>query len=772
MAFGTADRRKADVAEGVALAVGYTRHPARQPARRRRLRRRRPALAPAAPGTARPAARRSARCARSRRAGEAWPRRSPSLDGLARQRVARRGRLRLPRPARLAAARCCASPGATRRSRSRSATRASRSSPTSGELRLVDPETGRQLRVDTGDREPARALRRGGRGEERRRARAHARRRRRPARRALDPGRLAANAGCLPAHERSGSAAVSFGSPELLLGLLFAARGGRSPSSWLDEQRRERAAPAWALARAPAEHGRVGPGGAVCVPAAPLPGRRRAAPGRLRAPERALQRGRSRARRSWWCSTSRGRWPPPTSSPTRLGAADAILTRFVDTAAVRLPGGAAHLRRRLRGHACRRPTTAAASWRRCRIAPSCRARRSATRSRRREDGAEGGRPAARGRAARRRPSCCSPTAARTPAARRPARRLRWRARPAMPVSTLVLGTSAGVVIQQHAGQRLHPDGQRDAAGAGPGVEPAGDRRRQRRHLLPCGEPSRRSSASASGLGQRLLHDSVLREITVCVRGGCARAGARRCGALGPLVPEARVRALRGALLLAAAALAASAAAVPRAAAAGTSARGFRRCIAVAGPWVAVPANGEAEFLLDCPQPRRHRRRHRRPRRARRRFASASTAIPGARSPPVARRTSRCSSGRSLRTIGPGFFQPFIGCIPTSSSVRADDGRRPDRSARRSTCARATCRCRPGRKRASRSAAPRASGSSTAGLRPPSRSRAAPPVGLVSAGRRSRPGSAGRCAVAAIRASAALPASAHPLVQLGVRCTPA
>ena len=43
MTFGTADRRKADVAEGVALAVGHVATPPRQPARRARLRRRRAA---------------------------------------------------------------------------------------------------------------------------------------------------------------------------------------------------------------------------------------------------------------------------------------------------------------------------------------------------------------------------------------------------------------------------------------------------------------------------------------------------------------------------------------------------------------------------------------------------------------------------------------------------------------------------------------------------------------------------------------------------------
>ena len=71
MAFGTADRRKADVAEGVALAVGHVVDAARQPARRARLRRRRAAdhaPAPGPPGPAR-AARRAAPRGRGRRRG-------------------------------------------------------------------------------------------------------------------------------------------------------------------------------------------------------------------------------------------------------------------------------------------------------------------------------------------------------------------------------------------------------------------------------------------------------------------------------------------------------------------------------------------------------------------------------------------------------------------------------------------------------------------------------------------------------------------------------
>ena len=102
MAFGTADRRKADVAEGVALAVGHAATPARQQARARRVRRRGPALAPAAAGAARAAAHARGAPRGARRAAARLGEALALVDGLAVQRSLVVDRLGLPRADRLA----------------------------------------------------------------------------------------------------------------------------------------------------------------------------------------------------------------------------------------------------------------------------------------------------------------------------------------------------------------------------------------------------------------------------------------------------------------------------------------------------------------------------------------------------------------------------------------------------------------------------------------------------------------------------------------------
>ena len=130
MAFGTAERRKADVAEGVALAIGHTAtrrgnrlglvaFGADDPRWRRPRQGRRGLLLTLAALRDEPAGeRRALRGADAARRARASSARSSSSSPTSAARST-------------GATRCSASPAAIRRSRSRSATRASRSSPTS-----------------------------------------------------------------------------------------------------------------------------------------------------------------------------------------------------------------------------------------------------------------------------------------------------------------------------------------------------------------------------------------------------------------------------------------------------------------------------------------------------------------------------------------------------------------------------------------------------------------------------------------------------------------
>ena len=213
MAFGTAERRKADVAEGVAIAVGYaaTRRGNRLGTisfgddGRRSSRRARDggrcstrcsccATLPAdGTGSLRDALELADRSSRQRalvvlvsdfRGPPDW--RAPLLR-LAGRHTVLAVEIRDPREQELADV---------------------------GELRLVDPETGRQLRVDTSDRR-LRERFAAAAASERRGARRGARLGRRAARRALDRGRLAAAARRVPAPE--GARRMSFAVRLLLL---------------------------------------------------------------------------------------------------------------------------------------------------------------------------------------------------------------------------------------------------------------------------------------------------------------------------------------------------------------------------------------------------------------------------------------------------------------------------------------------------------------------------------------------------------------------------
>jgi hypothetical protein len=125
--------------------------------------------------------------------------------------------------------------------------------------------------------------------------------------------------------------------------------------------------------------------------------------------------------------------------------------------------------------------------------------------------------------------------------------------------------------------------------------------------------------------------------------------------------------MRRALVLAAVILGAAWAAAG--AGATTECAGLPTCIDVPGPWVAVPARGEASFLLECPQ--------------RRGIVGGVDSLASSRDVrvtfdgllggPVApgRTTTRYAFFHALSARHQdGLFQPRIGCIPSSSGQRA------------------------------------------------------------------------------------------------------
>jgi hypothetical protein len=110
------------------------------------------------------------------------------------------------------------------------------------------------------------------------------------------------------------------------------------------------------------------------------------------------------------------------------------------------------------------------------------------------------------------------------------------------------------------------------------------------------------------------------------------------------------------------------AAVPSGSLAAKECDGIQRCVPVEGPWVAVASTGETEFMLQCP--------HNRGIVAGTDGLASSVDIhatfDGILGSPIAYGRTTNSSVLFRAVSGrhhPGSFRPFVGCIPSPSSVR-------------------------------------------------------------------------------------------------------
>jgi hypothetical protein len=209
------------------------------------------------------------------------------------------------------------------------------------------------------------------------------------------------------------------------------------------------------------------------------------------------------------------------------------------------------------------------------------------------------------------------------------------------------------------------------------------------------------------------------------------------------------------------------AAVPGTASAANECNGIPRCLPVEGPWVSVPAHGEVVFALSCPQGK---------------GVVAGTdgqatsidiraTFDGILGAPVAfgRTTHTAALFRAVSAHHrAGAFKPFLGCIPSPSSVR-------------NTIAAKVTPVGPPLDLVFRMVPLNAGAQKTVLLGCPSGETlvdswnatafsgpAPPPPGVASA-IRVRSTQVGAQVRVALSASEALPATARALVQVGVRC---
>lgn len=198
--------------------------------------------------------------------------------------------------------------------------------------------------------------------------------------------------------------------------------------------------------------------------------------------------------------------------------------------------------------------------------------------------------------------------------------------------------------------------------------------------------------------------------------------------------------------------------------------GLPRCIAVPGPWVAVPASGGVDYLLQCPGGKG--------------IVGGTDALVTSQAIQVSFDGipgSPVSFGRTtnyevlFRAVAAdhraGAFQPFIGCIPTQGSTRTTTGVAVEPLGPPLTLVAKTVALVPGAARSGALACPsgeRLADSWTA----TAFGTALPPApGLASAIRVSA-SVRGSSALVSASASEALPLGAAAQVQLGVRCSSA
>jgi len=221
-------------------------------------------------------------------------------------------------------------------------------------------------------------------------------------------------------------------------------------------------------------------------------------------------------------------------------------------------------------------------------------------------------------------------------------------------------------------------------------------------------------------------------------------------------------------LLVVAVLALSALAAANAALPTNECSGIRECLRAQGPWVAVPKNGWAEYLLDCPR--------------RRGIAAGFEAV--ATSPDVhvmwqAELGSPASPGRSTSRYGffraisatqrPGYFQPRLGCVPISPPSRSTTAVKVTIPGSPLSYVATNLRLKPGTAGRTRIACVPGQRLVSSWTAVAFRTADPPPVGLAAGIQVERGVTKGRQVTVSIAVSEAMPPGVNPELQLGGMC---